>query len=158
MPDTRFASISQVPADQRGLNGLRLKTSTGVKGPRGFRNRECGDPAESIHSGQSETELRCGGSSPKADSGNDRLMARVLRLPRRPPELRKKGREDARNRAPLGRQVRSAPALTRARAKVRCRVAHTAAALARSEARPSFSMTSWLGLCQALVTEPRCSL
>jgi len=77
-----------------------LSSLTGTYEARGFRNRECGDPAESIHSGQSETELRCGGTSPKADSGNDRLMARVLRLPRRPPELRKKGREDARNRAP----------------------------------------------------------
>jgi hypothetical protein len=32
---------------------------------RAHHNPNCGNPAESIQCGQSETELRCGGSSPK---------------------------------------------------------------------------------------------
>jgi len=36
----------------------------GEKGPRIFLSADCGSPAESINSGQSETTLRCGRTSP----------------------------------------------------------------------------------------------
>jgi hypothetical protein len=89
LPTSLVSTIIGGVTCRRIFRPPHFRKSNGNYGPRVFLSADCGNPAESINSGQSETELRCSRSSLAPDAGpvaRNRAppRLRMRRLPVRP--------------------------------------------------------------------------